>query len=94
MRAKIASVGDDFDAIAYVRPCVLSKSVARVFVGGKVVGFVGSDTGSNVSEVVVGGVKGLGKGLEVPFARGNDEEIIGKNTWGGVVGFDYEEPGS
>ena len=87
-------MGDDFDAIAYVRPGVLSKSVARVFVGGKVVGFVGSDTGSNVSEVVVGGVEGFGKGLEVPFARGNDEEIIGKYARCGVVGFDYEKPGS
>ena len=61
--AQIASVGDDLYAIAYVSPGVLSKSVASVFTGGEVVGFVGGDTGSDVSEVVVRGVEGFGEGL-------------------------------
>ena len=61
--AQISSVSDDLYAIVDVSPSVLSKSVACVFVGREVVGFVGSDTGSDVSEVVVRGVEGLGEGL-------------------------------
>ena len=92
--SKVPPVRDDLDVVIELFPDVLSESVACVFVGGEVVGLVGSNAGSDVTKVVVRGVKSVGEGLQVPFSSGDDEEVVGKDAWYSIIGLDYEKPRS